>query len=683
VAVNGSVVDWSGTFVAEAAGDYLFRTYSTGDIKLWLGDKLVIDHWRQNWLAAEDIAKTRLSAGQTLPVRLRWEGETRSPIVRLLFKPPVPNRTTSLWSEVGDGIDYTFVYGPDLDRVVAGYRQLTGEAPMMPRWAFGLWQCRERYKTQSESVEIVDGFRSRGIPLDNIVQDWQYWNRTEWGSHRFDPVRFADPAGWVKALHDRNARLMISVWPKFYPGTANFDELVRRGFLYRPNLSENQRDFLGNVYAVYDAFNPAARKLYWAQMQRALFVHGVDAWWLDATEPEIVGGPFADVAAQVAATESHMHPTALGSGARMLNAFPLVNSEAVYEGQRAAAPNQRVFILTRSGFAGQQRYAAASWSGDITSTWTALRKQIPAGLGFSLSGMPYWTLDSGGFAVPSRFATHDPAPADLEEWRELATRWFEYATFLPILRVHGQWPNREMWEYGGESSAAYRAQLKFDRLRYRLLPYVYSLAGAVTKEGGTFLRPLVMDFRADARAREISDEYMFGPAFLVSPVTAHRVRARDVYLPATAGGWYDLWTGGALNSGNASAPAPFDAIPVHVRAGSIVPFGPELKYTGEKAADPITLYVYAGADGAFTLYEDDGVSNDYEKGKYSRIALRWRDAARTLVIGEREGAFAGMLARRTFQIVVVRKGRAVPFSFAPTPDKVVQYSGAELDVTFD
>lgn len=678
IAPTGPVVDWTGTVTPSVSGDTLFRTYSTGDMKLWVDDQLVIDHWRQDWLPNEDIARVPLSAGKPVRLHLKWTREGSSTIARLLWKPPVAHRTTSLWSEVGDGIDYTFVYGPDLDRVVAGYRQLTGEAPLMPRWAFGLWQSRERYRTQKESLDVVTGFRARHIPFDNIVQDWQYWPEGTWGSHQFDPSRFEDPTGWIHALHERHAHLMISVWPRFYPGTANFDALSSAGLLYKANLTEGLRDFLHNVFTVYDAFNPEGRRLYWSQIDQQLFSRGVDAWWMDSSEPEMVQGPFPSIAAEVRGNETHMNPTSAGSGARVLNAFPLVNSEAIYEGQRAAAPDQRVFELTRSGFAGQQRYATASWSGDITATWTAMHKQVPAGLGFSLSGVPYWTFDCGGFVVPSRFVT--PTPQDLDEWRELNTRWFEYAAFLPILRVHGQAPKREMWEFGGETSAAYQAQLKFDRLRYQLLPYIYSLAGGVTQRSGTILRPLVMDFGSDPGAREIGDEYMFGPALLVSPVVTYKAREREVYLPPAAGGWYGFWTGAPVRAGSISAPAPFDAIPVFVRAGSIVPFGPALQYVDEKPADPLTVFVYAGADGAFTIYEDDGVSYGYEKGMFTRIELRWDDRLRTLKIGAREGSFPGMLSHRTFRIVLVSPNRAVPFSFNSAIDKTVRYAGQAIEI---
>ena len=668
-------VDWTGSVVAPATGDYQLQTYSGGAIQLWLDDALVIDHWRQGWLPGTDVARVHLDAGQHLRVRLAWTADIGVNFLRLLWKTPSPEPSTELWSEVGDGVDYYFVYGPDLDDVIAGYRQITGPAPMMPRWALGLFQSRERYQTQQESLAVAAGFRSRGAPVDVIVQDWQYWTIDSWGSHQFDPTRFPDPNGWIEALHDQyHTRLMLSVWPKFYPGSQSFDELRAGGFLFERNLANGKIDFLGYPFTYYDAFNPDARALYWEQMRRNLFVRGVDAWWMDATEPEIVEGPYPTPEAQVDTFKAYLHPTALGSGASVLNAYSLVNSQAVYDGQRAAAPDQRVFILTRNGFAGQQRYAAASWSGDISSTWTALKKQIPAGLGFSISGLPYWTVDSGGFSVPPWFA-YGPTPERVVEWNELNTRWFEYATFLPLLRVHGQFPLREMWEFGGDDSPSYRAMLFFDRLRYRMQPYLYSLAGQAAHEGGTLLRPLVMDHPSDAQARDVRDQFALGPAFLVSPITDYRARERSVYLPSGSG-WYDFWTGAALSGGQTiTAAAPYESIPVFVPAGAIVPFGPELEYTGEKAADPITIQVYAGADGAFTLYEDDGTTYGYERGEFARIPLRWDDATRTLTIGARDGSFPGMLAERTFEVVLVSATKAAGFSFAPSADAVVRYSG--------
>jgi alpha-D-xyloside xylohydrolase len=679
-------VRWDGSVQPEISGDYQFQTYSDGDCKLWIDGRLVADHSRQGWLPWYDLARVRLEAGRSYRLRLDWVKNDNPPAMQLRWKTPGPDSATSLWSEVSDGVEYYFVYGPDLDTVVAGYRHLTGTAPMMPQWVFGLWQSRQRYKTAQESLDVVKGFRSRGIPFDNIVQDWFYWKQDAWGSHQFDPARFPDPSGWIQQIHEQHAHLMISVWPKFYPGTENFEAMHSRGFLYERNLKEGIRDWVRFPYMFYDAFNAEARKLFWSQVDRELFRKGVDAWWLDATEPDLTRVPTLD------GQRDYMNPTALGPGSRVLNAFPLENAEAVYDGQRAAAPDQRVFILTRSGFAGQQRYAAAVWSGDTSSTWTALGKQVQAGLSFSLSGLPYWTMDIGGFAVPGRFAPvrghtgagepifAEPAAADTEDWRELNTRWFQFGTFTPLLRVHGEYPYREMWQFGGEKSPAYQTQFKFDRLRYRMLPYIYSLAGAVTQDGGTIMRALVMDFRTDARAREITDEYMFGPALLVNPVTVPQARSRQVYLPS-ATEWYDFWTGAALAGGQTiEAAAPYDSIPVFARAGAILPFGPDLQYTAEKPADPITLFVYAGADGAFTLYEDDGLSYGYEKGAFAQIPIRWHDATQTLMIGRRVGSFPGMLGERTFQVVVVSKTKPASFSFAPAIDQTVHYRGDAIEV---
>lgn len=672
-------VRWTGEVEPEHSGDHTFQTFSNGGIKMWIDDRLVIDHWRQDWLPWKEVAKVRLEAKRRYKLRIEWSKEQGMETVQLLWKTPAQEpQHTSLWSEVGEGVDYYFVHGPKLDDVVAGYRRITGPAPMAPRWAMGLWQSRQRYETAQQSLDVVKGFRGRRIPFDTIVQDWFYWKEDAWGSHDFDPRRFPDPDGWIRALHDQHARVMISVWGKFYPGTENFEGMRSRGFLYSRNLSLGLRDWVGTAggypYTFYDAFNPDAAKLFWSQMNDKLFRKRVDAWWMDATEPDLLPTPTLD------GQRTHMHPTALGSGARMLNAYPLVNSRTVYEGQRAAAPDQRVFILTRSGFAGLQRYGAAVWSGDITSTWTALRQQLPAGLGLSLSGIPYWTMDIGGFSVPPRFSAKRPKPEDVEEWRELNVRWFQFGAFVPLLRVHGEAPKREMWELGGEQHAAYRTELKFDRIRYRLLPYVYSLAGAVTHASGTMMRPLVMDFPDDKQARTTSDQFLFGPALLISPVTTYKARSRSVYLPA-ATLWYDFWTGAALAGGQSiEAPAPYESMPVHVKAGAIVPMGPELMYTDEKPADPITLWVYAGADGAFALYEDDGLSYAYEHGALARIPIRWHDATATLVIGKREGSWGGMLKERTFHIVRVGKDTAVGFSFEPKPDRTVRYDGNAVEL---
>ena len=716
-----TAVRWEGQLLADTAGTYQFHFNFNGGGKLWIDDKLVADHWRQNWLASDDIAKADFAASSKHKIKVEWTKD-QGTTINLTWKTPdaTSNSNTSLWSQVANGIDYYFIYGDSslssppqsgaatlfaplqpsdpallappqrgaIDRVIAGYRTLTGQAPMMPIWAFGLWQSRQRYETQQASLEVVKGFRDRKIPFDNIVQDWMYWRENDWGSHQFDPQRFPNPDQWIKDIHALNARLMISVWGKFYPTTDNYKALAAKDAMYPVYPT---KDWVGSrggyQYAFYDTFNPAGRELFWQQVDDRLFKKGVDAWWMDATEPDLVQPSPATFDKLV----SGMPKTAAGTGAAVLNAYPLLNSQAVYEGQRKSAPDQRVFILTRSGFSGMQRYATASWSGDITSTWTAMKKQIAAGLGYSISGLPYWTMDSGGFSVPSKFSnTRDAAAVD--EWRELNTRWLQFSAFVPLMRSHGETPLREMWQFGGNDSDAYKAQLKIDQLRYRLLPYIYSVAGDVTQNGATFMRPLVMDFPNDPATCNNTDQYMFGPAFMVSPVTSYKARTRDVYLPF--GLWYNFWTGASIPQfyfsdgilkpyipGTTSdTPAPYDQIPLHVRAGSIIPFGPDLQYTTEKKSDPLTLYVYTGADGHFTLYEDDGLSYQYEKGAFSQIPLSWNEATKTLTLAKRQGSFPGMLATRTIHVIFVTPQKPTPYSPDAKPDKTIQYTGDPLEI---
>ncbi len=674
-------VRWEGQVVAAIAGDYQFRLYADGAYKLWIDRQLVFDHWRQGWLAGDELAKVHFDAGSTHTLKLEWSKEQGS-TCRLTWKTPDAKTagTTGLWSQVGGGIDYYFIYGGKgpgaIDRVIAGYRKLTGQAPMMPVWAFGLWQSRQRYETQQASLDVVKGFRERMIPFDNIVQDWMYWRQDDWGSHKFDEQRFPNPDQWIKDIHSLNARVMISVWPKFYPTTDNYKALADKGFML-PVYPARDWVARGFQYAFYDPYSAEARDMFWQSIRERLFSKGVDAWWMDATEPEFVQPSPTTLDKQLAG----MATTTAGTGASVLNAYPLLNSQAIYEGQRKAAPDQRVFILTRSGYAGQQRYAAASWSGDITSTWSAMKKQIAAGLGYSISGLPYWTMDCGGFAVPARFNSRNPTAEALDEWRELNARWFQFATFIPLLRVHGEFPFREMWQFGGEDNDAYKTMLKFDRLRYRLLPYIYSVAADVTHNAGTFMRPLVMDFPNDTAACNVTDQFMFGPAFLVNPVCEYRQHARTVVLPAAPGGWYDFWTGNPPQAGGQTilAAAPYDAIPIFIRAGSIIPFGPDLQYTTEKKSDPLTLFIYTGADGKFTLYEDDGLTYQYEKGASSRISLIWNEQTKTLHIAKREGTFPGILAERTFNLIFVRENSAVGFTFDPPIQKTVKYSGESLE----
>ncbi len=673
---------WQGEIIAPTTGDYQFQTYANARIAVTINGRLVINHWRQYWLPAYELVKIHLDAGQHYPIKIVWGGDSGQAdraVMSLTWKTPAPKADTSLWSNVGDGIDYYFVYGPDLDKVIGGFRRLTGQATMLPQWAFGLWQSRDHYLNQNEILGALAQFRQLHIPLDNIVQDWQYWNvrpnQNDWGSHQFDPTKFPDPAGMIKTIHDEHAHIMISAWGKFYEGTANFDALNKAGYLYQGTLDEKiLRD--NKRYAYYDPFQDGARKLFWDQLNTALFSKGIDAWWMDATEPEIVSPPNPDNYVK------HMNPTGKGTGARVQNAYALMNSKGIYEGQRSAAPDQRVFILTRSGFAGEQRYASLTWSGDVTSTWSALRKQITAGLGFSISGLPYWTTDTGGYMMEYRFANARNGP-DLDEWRELNDRWFQFSTFCPVLRVHGQQQLREIYNLGDAATPIFQSELKFDKLRYALFPYIYSLAGAVTQDGYTIMRPLVMDFRDDLSARNIADQYMFGPALLVNPVTAYQARSRPVYLPAGTL-WYDFWTGRPENGGQTiEAAAPYDQLPLYVRAGSIIPTGPEIEYVGEKPDAPLTVYVYAGADGQFNLYEDDGLTYAYEKGGFSEIPLQWSDATHTLSIGLRQGSFPSMQKDRTFNFVLVSPGHATGFSFGPTPTNVTAYHGDAVEVKLE
>ncbi|HYT69056.1 MAG TPA: TIM-barrel domain-containing protein [Vicinamibacterales bacterium] len=669
-----SLRGWEGEIVAPATGDYQFQTYSNLDIKVWLDGQLQIDHWKQNWATENDQFKVHLQAGRHYPIKVTT---TTGATMRLLWKTPSPSATTSFWSETGEAVDYYFVYGPDLDRVVAGYRALTGAASLLPQWAYGFWQSKNKYNTQAEVLDTLAEFRRRQIPIDSIVQDWQYWRPEAWGSHEFDRSRYPDPAAMINAIHANHARFMISVWGKFYPSTENAKALAAIGGLYDTTLKDGTRDWLNYPYAFYDAFNPAARRLFWQQIDRALFSKGVDAWWMDATEPDLVqpSPPTLD------AIRRDIGQTALGPASRVMNAYSLLNSRAVYEGQRGVSPNLRVLILTRSGFAGIQRYATVTWSGDITSEWSTLRKQITAGLGFSISGDPYWTTDTGGYTMQNRFARASDGDA-LDEWRELNARWFEYSSFCPILRVHGTDRPREMWNLGDASTPVYRAQLKFDKLRYALFPYIYSLAGAVTHDGYTLMRPLVMDFRDDAKAVAVGDQYMFGPAFLVSPVTEYKARTRQVYLPAGRS-WYDFWTGQAVAGGHTiAADAPYDRIPLHVPAGSIVPVGPDQQYIGEKPMTSATLYVYTGADGRFSIYEDDGLTYGYERRQYSRIPIEWNEPARTLTIGARQGSFDGTLRERVFNVVLVSAGAPVAYAGASVSGRAVIYRGGAVRTKF-
>jgi alpha-D-xyloside xylohydrolase len=560
-------------------------------------------------------------------------------------------------SEVADVVDYYFLYGPDFDRIIAGYRELTGQAPMFGKWAYGFWQCKNRYKSQAEILGVARKYRELHIPVDNIVQDWFWWNRK--GEFVFNK-NYPDPKAMVDQLHSENFHLMISIWPFFEPGSTNYDYMQNKGW-FVDKFKYAKPPYHTDAMAVYDATSPEARKYYWDEVNKGLFSIGLDAWWMDTTEPETEG------------QEENIllgHQLAAGSGNRYVNVFPLLDTQAVYQGQRSASDKKRVFILSRSAFAGSQRNGVTAWSGDINSDWLSFRRQVPAGLNFALSGIPYWTTDIGGFVFGN---TRDPA------FRELFVRWFEYGTFNPILRVHGTRnpDENELWSYGPDAQTIL---VNFDHLRYRMLPYIYSLAWKTTSEAYTPMRPLVMDFRADQRAQNTGDQFMFGPAFLVSPVTDPAATTRQVYLPDAK--WYDFWTGSTVAGGHTiNAIAPMERIPLFVRAGSILPLGPDEEWATEKPADPIELRIYRGANGDFTLYEDENDNYNYEKGTYATIPMHWDDASHTLIIGDRKGQFPGMLESRSFRVVFVSENHGVGVSPADEVDKVVQYSGKQVTVT--
>ena len=630
---------------------------------------LLAEHFLQRFTRKHGVKVTGFSdSAHAALLEYRWPGNVRE--LQNTIERAV------ILSESGRAVDYYFVAGTSQDDVIAGYRQLTGKAVMLPKWAYGFWQSRQRYNTQAELSGVVAEYRKRRIPLDNIVLDWFYWPENAWGSHEFDKSRWPDPKAMIDKVHSQNAHFMISVWPKFYPTTANYKELDAAGFMYRKNVEDGFLDWVGPGYksSFYDPYSKAARDMYWRQVNEKLGVLGVDAWWMDATEPD----PHSNL--DIDSIKERIGPTALGSSTDYFNTYALVHSGGVYEGARAARPDKRVFILTRSGFAGIQRNAAAVWSGDIASRWDDLYNQISAGVSIGYSGLPNWTFDIGGFANEARYNTQKPAAADLEEWRELNLRWFQFGAFVPLFRSHGEFPLREIYNLAPQGSEVYDSLVWHDRLRYRLLPYTYTLAADTYHRDGSIMRGLAMDFIDDKAAREVRDEYLFGKAFLVAPVYQFKARARQVYLPAGTD-WYDFHSGERRTGGQSfEAAAPLNRMPLYVRAGSIVPVGPEIQYSSEKPGGDITLLVFTGSDGTFELYEDDGVSYGYEKGEFSRIPMHYDAAKGTLVIGERAGSYPGMPEERTFKVRWIKAGAKAPSDLDARPDAAVSYKGAEVTV---
>ena len=603
-------------------------------------------------------------------------------------------------SEVGKGIDYYFMYGGSADGVIAQMRHLTGDVPMFPLWTYGFWQSKERYKTAAETESIVDQYRTLNVPLDGIIQDWQYWGSNYlWNAMDFLSEDFVNGPQMIKNVHAKHAHFMISIWASFGPQTQQFRELAEKNLLLpfetwpQSGLSHiwpPRKDYPSGV-KVYDAFSPEARAIYWKHLKR-LYDYGTDAWWMDSTDPDFFNPRESDYA----------HPVYGGTWRSQRNAFPLETVRGIYQSQRKDDRGKRIFIMTRSSYAGQQHYGSNMWSGDVNSSWDMLRKQVPAGLSFSLTGNPNFNTDIGGFFCAS-YNTQGPASAPRNpQFQELYVRWMQYGLFCPVFRSHGADAPREIWQFGKKGEPIYDAIEKMIRLRYRLLPYLYSTAWQVTSNNDSYMRPLFADFAADKKVWNMTDEFLFGRSILAAPIVDpqyteekiirtdamtgwdrqrvsdgspvgeidwHATKTATKYLPKGAV-WYDFWTNKQYKGGQTvTLETTIDRVPMFVRAGSILPLGPEMQWVGEKKWDNLELRIYPGADGIFMLYEDEGDNYNYEKGAYSVIQFSWNDKTHTLTIGDRQGSYPGMLQNRRFA-VVLPDGR----------QQVVEYEGKKLDI---
>ncbi len=674
-------VIWSGSVEPKESGIYFFKLYYAGYVRLFIDKEPVVpERWRTAWNPNTYKFSKNLEKGRKYSFRLEWKpdgGVSYIGLKALSPRPPEEQGDLSFSSEMGNQIDYYFVRGETPDNIISGYRTLTGKAPIMPKWALGFWQSRERYKSGTELLGVIKEYRKRDIPIDNIVLDWSYWPVNAWGSHEFDPEYFPDPAGMVDSVHLLNARIMISVWPKFYYTTDHYKEFDSKGWMYRRAVQDSIRDWIGKGYigSFYDAYSQGARELFWNQIREHLYTKGFDAWWMDASEPDILSNASMNYRKQLST------PTALGPSTKYFNTYALVNAMAIYEGQRSVEPDRRVFLLTRSGFAGLQRYSTATWSGDIGTRWEDMKAQISAGLNYAMSGIPYWTFDIGGFSVENRYSRAQEGSEDQNEWRELYTRWFQFGSFCPLFRSHGQFPYREIYNISPEGTPSYNSMVYYDRLRYYLMPYTYSLAGLTYFNDYTIMRAMVMDFGRDKTVTNIGDQYMFGPSLLIAPVYKYKATSREVYFPASCG-WYDFYTGIYIFGGyRLQVNAPYERMPLYVKEGSIIPVGPAIRYTDEKPADTLTLFVYTGRDCAFTLYEDEGTNYNYERGDCSTIKFTWDNNAGTLTIGDRNGEFRGMLKERIFKIAWITRDKPVAFDPEIIPDKRVAYNGRKVIVS--
>jgi alpha-D-xyloside xylohydrolase len=592
--------------------------------------------------------------------------------------------STSFKSDVGDCMDYYFMSGENADGVIAHMRDLTGQVPMFPLWTFGYFQSKERYKTQDEIVDVVKKYREIGVPFDGIIQDWQYWgNNYLWNAMEFLNSDYSNPKRMIDDVHRMNAHMLISIWNSFGPMTKQYKELEKIGALMDfqtwPQSGSDKwpprMDYPSGVKP-YDPYNPQARDIYWNYLNKGIFSLGMDGWWMDSSEPDHLDFKPSDLD----------NKTYLGSFRKVRNAFPLMTVSGLYTHQRAVSSDKRVFILTRSAFAGQQHYGANTWSGDVTASWDALRNQISAGLNFALSDIPYWNSDIGGFFL-SRFRKK----LEDAEYRELYTRWIQFGAFCPMMRSHGTDAPREIYQFGKKGDKVFDAIDKSINLRYRLLPYIYSVSWDVTANQSTMMRALVMDFPKDKQALDINDQYMFGKSLLVCPVTKvmyskdtqedfSSVKTRELYLPKGTD-WFDFWTGDKFTGGQIiNKETPLDIIPLFVKAGSIIPFGPKVQYATEKKWDTLEIRVYEGVNGEYTLYEDENDNYNYEKGICSTITFSWNDAKKSLTIADRQGSFPGMLNERKFNIIKVGKARATGSDIPQSFDKVVTYTGKKITI---
>ena len=688
-ALNGSKVVYEGYVEAPTSSFYQFILYYAGYTKIYIDGKLVVpERWRTAWNPNSYKFETAIQKGKKTPIRIEWQPDGDVSYCGLRVAAPrseAEKNQLSIWSEMSPDMDYYFIAGKDMDEVISGYRTLTGKAPVYPKWVLGFWQSRERYQSSKDIEENMKKFRDLKIPVDNIVQDWNYWKLDSWGSHEFEAARYPNPQAMLDSVHALHGRFMISVWPKFYDTVKNYKELDAKGWMYHQAIKDDIHDWLGFRGSFYDAYDAGARKMFWRQMDENLYTKykfGIDAWWMDASEPNVRD------CTPMWYRKALSGPTALGTATEYFNAYSIVNADAIYNGQRSVNPNQRVFLLTRSGFAGEQRYSTATWSGDIATRWEDMRAQMTAGLNYSMAGLPFWGMDQGGFCVENRYVAaqqefdkNGTENADLKEWRELQARWNQFGCFVPLYRAHGQWPLREVWNIAPADHPAYKTIVAYDKLRYRLMPYLYSMAGMVHLKDYTMMRGLVMDFNGDEKVLDIKDQWMFGSALMACPVGEYQKYSREVYLPKQKG-WYDFYTGEYHAGGQTIvADAPYDKIPVFIPEGAILPIGPEMQWSDEKKPELIDLYVYAGKDGSYTLYEDEGTNYNYEKGKYAVIDFKYDDARKQVTIGARKGSFDGMFQKRRFNIILVDQKKQQGVNLAKSPKgKVVKYAGQAMTV---